>query len=453
MRFYLALWFAKCVNTLISLVSKDRGSNYSGEKALAIDPQMVAHFKGIDLKKVIFITGTNGKSTTTNLITHILQKNGKTVVSNLEGANLLSGIATVLSKHASLTGKLNADYYVFETDERFLPLIYDQLPAENMLVTNLQKDQVQRNGDPDFIMRKIESVLNPKIRLFLNNEEPRTKSFETTTDHVVYFGVDHHPESFVKSESFPTEACPKCFHKVDFEYYNNDGMGPFHCENCGFSSQPKPHYYIENIDLENKTFSACDVNFHMPYDLPFMFYNYAAALAVCKEMCGLSIEKSAQAFADFKNVGGRFEVFEYKGKTIKYMRIKQENPDTLQNAINIMAADKEKKLVCFGFYPLEDFVPHYTNTFYAYDCDYSELVASDVESYFCFSYPVAYDAANRLILEGVDPEAITIMNGDKIPDIFAEIEAAETDNIYLITWLSTFNKMKKAIAEGETHEN
>ena len=227
MKFYLALWYAKAINGLINLVSKGRGSNLSGEKALKVDPRMVEHFKGIDYSKVVFITGTNGKSSTTNLVTHILRENGKTVVSNLEGANLLPGIATILAKESTMTGKLKADYFVFETDERYLPLIYDQLPAENMLITNLQKDQVQRNGDPDFIYRKLTSFMNPKMHLYLNNEEPRTKSFERFTDHVTYFGVEKHSESFEKDETYPTCACPKCYHKIYFDYYTIDSVGPF----------------------------------------------------------------------------------------------------------------------------------------------------------------------------------------------------------------------------------
>ena len=124
MKFYLALWFAKIINVIINIVDKSRGSNFSGQKAMKIDPQMVAHFKGIDYSKVLFITGTNGKSTTNNLVNHIFRTNGRKVVSNLEGANLIYGVATALSKASSLTGRIKADYIIFETDERYLPLIY-----------------------------------------------------------------------------------------------------------------------------------------------------------------------------------------------------------------------------------------------------------------------------------------------------------------------------------------
>ena len=123
MRFYIALWFAKIINVIINIVDKSRGSNFSGEKAMKIDPQMVAHFKGIDYSKVLFVTGTNGKSTTTNLLYHIFKSSRKNVIANLEGANLIYGIATALSKASTLSGKVKAEYIIFETDERFLPLI------------------------------------------------------------------------------------------------------------------------------------------------------------------------------------------------------------------------------------------------------------------------------------------------------------------------------------------
>ena len=127
------------------------------------------------------------------------------------------------------------------------------------------------------------------------------------------------------------------------------------------------------------------------------------------------------------------------------MRIKQENPETLQTCINVMASDPQKKMVALGLCPLIDFVPHYANSFYAYDCDLSALIRSDVEKYFCFSERVCYDTANRLIYEGVDPSMISVADTEAVETIFREIESVETDNIYLITWIKTFYHMKEYI--------
>lgn len=454
MRFFPALWLGKLLNVAINIIDKNRGSNFSGQWAMKVDPQMVKHFKGIDTSKVLFITGTNGKSTTNNLVNHILRKNGKTVVSNLEGANLIYGVATSLIKASNIFGKVDADLFVFEIDERFLPLIYDQLPAKNLLITNLQKDQVQRNGDPDFIYRRIKKVAgDSELRLFLNNEEPRSKSFESDAKEVVTFGVGKHGESFGKNGSYVTMACPKCHRKITFEYYNNDGIGPFICKNCGLDGTGKADYSVENTDFAGRQFTVRGIVFHMPYDTPYMLYNYSAAVAVAEKFAGIEPKDAAKAFNTFKNVGGRFEVLHYKDKTIKYMRIKQENPETLQTSINVMAADTERKMVCLGLCPLVDLIPHYANSFYAYDCDFGRLVKSDVEKYFCFSDHVCYDTANRLIYEGVDPAMIEIADTEDVETIFRQIENAETDNIYLITWLHTYEHMEKHIRkEGGSNE-
>lgn len=250
MRFYLALWFSKFLNFIINIIDDSKGSNFSGDKALKIDPLFISHFKSIDKSKVVFITGTNGKSTTNNLTNHIIKKSGYSVVSNLEGANLISGIATALLKASTLGGSVISDYYIFEIDERFLPLIHKQLPAENLLITNLQKDQIQRNGDPDFIYSKIKKFLiKNKIRLFVNNDEPRSKALEDYGYEIIRYGVEKHTKAFNKDETYVTMPCPKCFHSIEVDYYNNDGMGMFKCKNCDHMSCERPDYLITNVNL------------------------------------------------------------------------------------------------------------------------------------------------------------------------------------------------------------
>ncbi len=102
-------------------------------------------------------------------------------------------------------------------------------------------------------------------------------------------------------------------------------------------------------------------------------------------------------------------------------------------------------MVCLGLCPLIDMIPHYANSFYAFDCQLDKLVQSNVEKYFCFSDRVCYDTANRLIYEGVDKSMISIADTEEVDTIFKEIESVETDNIYLITWIHTFYYMKKYI--------
>ena len=444
MKFYLALWLGKIINLLIKMIDKSRGSNLSGEKAIVVDPQMIKKFKGVDCSRMLFITGTNGKSTTNNLVYHIFRENGYDVVSNLEGANLMAGIATALIKRSSIFGRIKGDFFIFEVDERYLASVYALLPAENILVTNLQKDQVHRNGDPDFIYRKISPVVEKAARVFLNGDEPRSFALSSLNPSYVTYGVEKHSEAFMKDGTFPTMACPVCHGRIEFDYYNNDGMGGFRCLSCGLR-QGDARYRAEDISFADKTFTVDGTEFNMPYDIPYMLYNYAAAIAVAREMGGIPMDSVAGAFKNFKNVGGRYEVLEFEGKTIKYMRIKQENPETLQTSLNIIAQDKTPKTVCLGMGHIPDVIPSYTNTFYTFDCDFSGVTESNVEDYMSFTEYVCYDVAERLIYAGVPREKIKIMNTEDGDVIFDAVRNAKTDNIYLITWIHTFHDLQKKV--------
>ena len=68
------------------------GSTFPGKVALKIDKEILKKvFKGY---KVIVVTGTNGKATTTSMITNIIKASGNTVITNNKGANLFRGIVT-----------------------------------------------------------------------------------------------------------------------------------------------------------------------------------------------------------------------------------------------------------------------------------------------------------------------------------------------------------------------
>ena len=99
LRFRCAMLAGKLTAGLIRLIDKERGTRLPGVVALKVDPQLLRHIKGVTRENTVFVTGTNGKSTTTNLIAHALLSAGRRVVCNFEGANLESGVVSTLLKH------------------------------------------------------------------------------------------------------------------------------------------------------------------------------------------------------------------------------------------------------------------------------------------------------------------------------------------------------------------
>ncbi len=433
MKFLITLWIGKFVAFIVNLIDKKRGSNYAGSIATKLMPNFVSKFKNIDFNKVIFISGTNGKSTTTNLIYHTLTNAGKTVASNVEGANMMSGVATTLIKNSTIKGALNKEFLVLEIDERSLPGIRKQLPGRHMGITNLQKDQVQRNGDPDFILRKFRGTIGQDMTLYLNNEEPRSRSLEDNCGKVVYFSVDTNSRTYTNNDFYSvTLPCPKCGHPIKYNKFNLANIGNFQCTKCAYASRNEPDVKITAVDFENNSFVLDNKLWTVPYNNPFYIYNFAMAIAICRS-AGLSDPQIAKGFVSFKNPASHEDILLYRGKEIHYLRGKQENPEALQSELDIIAADPREKAVFVGLYRVADFKPHYSGSFYFFDCDFSPIVKSNTTHYVAFSQTEANDIASRMILAGAAPENITVCDTDDMEQVFANLERINTKVIYVLT--------------------
>lgn len=450
--FIFALWIAKTVLILCKIFKKS-GTMISGKVATYIQKDFVKYFSNIDYSKTIFVTGTNGKSTTTNLIAHTIKSAGKLIATNTEGANMMSGIATTLIKNSNLFGKFNKEFLILEIDERSLRAIHKVLPAINLCISNLQKDQVQRNGDPDFIYRMFADTITKDMTLFVNNEEPRSRSLEDLAGKVVYYSMEKNEKTFEKNDFYTvTLPCPKCNHKIKYHYYNVENIGNFECTNCSYKSIKNPDVLITDINYENKTFKNESDTYEVTYINPFYIYNYALCIAICKQF-DINYSNIQKGFSTFVNPADRREVYSYKDKTIHYLRIKQENPETLQNALDTLARDKSMKAVFMGLYEIKDFPPAYTNTFYFFDCNFKGVVESNVEQYVCFSKTVCYDCANRMIYDGAPVEKIKIFDvEDDFDTIFKPLDEIKTNNIYIITGMKPYNKIKSFFKKGDENE-
>ena len=439
---------------LLCKIFKKQGSMIAGKTAVKFQKDFVKYFTNIDYNKVFFVTGTNGKSTTTNLLYHTLKTSGKSVCSNTEGANMMSGVATTLIKNSNIFGKFNKEFLVLEIDERSLRNIFKVLPAKNLCISNLQKDQVQRNGDPDFIYQMFKNALNKDVTLYVNNEEVRSRSLEDFVDNSVYFSLEKNSKTFEKNDFYDvTCPCPKCAHKIEYEYYNIENIGKFKCTNCDYKSLNKVNTFIKDVNYEENTFKEGKDTYKAKYMNPFMLYNYALVISVCKRF-NIDAKTIEKGFLSFINPADRRETYSYHGKIIRYLRMKQENPETLQNALDTVARDPSKKAVYMGLYEIKDFKPAYNNIFYFFDCDFKKIVKTDVEKYVCFSKTAAYDTANRMLYAGVDEKKLKVYDvEDDFDLIFEDIDKLKSETIYVITGMKPYHKIKAFFnKEGENND-
>ena len=145
----------KFANTMSRLTGHG-GSTIGGRIALKIYKNILKKIKYP--KYVIGITGSSGKSSSTELMYNILTRNNLKVVYNKEGSNTITGITSLVLNNSSIFGKVKADVLLMELDEQFLKYIFAYIKPTHLMITNITRDQPPRNSHPLKIFNAIKLI-------------------------------------------------------------------------------------------------------------------------------------------------------------------------------------------------------------------------------------------------------------------------------------------------------
>ena len=243
LRFLLAIIVGKVSAFLLDKIFK-RGTNTPGIIMLKICPDALARF--VMPRTTICVTGTNGKTGTSNLLTHIIRNSGKTVVNNSKGSNMAPGLVSALVTQCTLGGKVTADVAVLEVDERSSQYIYTKFTPDYILCTNLFRDSIMRNGHSGFIFDKINDYLNEKTTLVLNGNDGISGLLGEGICERVFYTVNKTENSTDTCVDTVCDliACPKCNHKLQYDFRSYDRPRDWSCRNlrqdaCRYKELPR----------------------------------------------------------------------------------------------------------------------------------------------------------------------------------------------------------------------
>lgn len=217
MRQTLAVLTGKAVLALTKL--RGGGSAFPGLVALKIAPQLLARaFSRID-RGVIFVLGSNGKSTTTHMISDVLRAHGLRVFTNPTGANLPQGVASSLLSQVGPRGIISADIAVLEVDEAFAVDLAHILKPRLVLGLNTQIDQLYRFIDTERVGHMMldamelasENIVSNRDDPFLSTIDGQVSPQSKTGPHLTYFGVDPavigaSPHGLLNARNFSDDA-------------------------------------------------------------------------------------------------------------------------------------------------------------------------------------------------------------------------------------------------------
>ncbi len=408
LRFYLALWAAKTVMAAMRLLGRN-ASYLPGKLAVKLCPDFLAHLR--PPKTVIAVTGTNGKTTVSNLLTSLLRGCGYTVTNNALGSNIQGGVAAALLADASLAGKVKTDVAVLEVDERSSLLVYQDLKPDYLVCTNLMRDSIKRNAHTGFIRFLLDKAIPAETKLILNADDLICAGLAPQCQDRTYFGVSAEaPATGASLEGLDLVYCPNCGGNLEAEYLRYDHIGRLRCRNCGLSS-PAPDLRITAIDRAAGTVTLAQAGGEQTYrllnDNIVNIYNLCCAVAVLTRL-GLSPERIAAGLGAVEIVKSRYDHVETGGLKITMQSAKGQNPGACARSFRYVADQPgERKAVFLLIDDKGDSQGSSENPCWLYDCDFSPLADPSIGQ-LVFSGPRCLDQKLRAEIAGVPGERIAL---------------------------------------------
>ena len=392
-------------------------------------------------KYIIAVTGSNGKTSTVEMINQVLQKSGFTVAYNSEGSNQIDGVATLILDNCSIKGVFDKDVLLLESDERYAQYTFKYFAPTHYVITNLGRDQMTRNGNPEYVFEQIKKSIHPESTLILNCDDPTIMSLDKEENKTYYFGINDN--SYTKEENDfiydDGHYCPKCKAKLIYKYHHYGHIGDYKCSKCSFKRK-KPNYFISDIDLLNGY-----ININNKYDIKLSFnsvyyaYNILAAYSVAN-IIGAEPKKIANALNDYSIKNGRLINFALGLNRGILLISKHENSVSYNQNIDYIVNQKRN---CAVFIMVDEISRKYftSETSWLWDINFEQLINKNVKE-IVVTGTYAADVSVRLSHTNIDSKKIYI--NKNISEAIKHVK--DGDNyIYVLTCFSDQHKFIKEV--------
>jgi UDP-N-acetylmuramyl tripeptide synthase len=282
--------------TVSQLAGKGSGTSIGGVVSELYVPGIVSYFQD-KYTKIIFISGTNGKTTTRSLINHFLEHEGKKVCSNRGGANIFRGIVSSLMADVTIGGSVRSEYLVLEVEEATLPKLTPYLQPDILVLTNIFRDQLDAYGEIDKTLQFFTDTITATSPVVIANKDDHKliNAISPVTDILYGYTVD-------SSETirFEPSSTPDHINYQDYVTVSNN----------------------TNTDISITVSKDTDKQYTGYTQLPgtYNLYNIAAAIATAAQL--LDTYDYISSLKSYSPAFGRGESIIYKDKNIHLFLVK-----------------------------------------------------------------------------------------------------------------------------------
>lgn len=371
------IWCAKCIRFACKLAHK-QGVTLAGAFALKFNPSIVTYLAN-QIPTTIAICGTNGKTTTNNLMALALESNHKKVLINATGSNMKNGIISALVLAAKNNGKMDVDYATLEIDEASLRHITPLIKIDYLVLTNLFRDQLDRYGEIETTINLLMQGLNyvPNCKLIINGDDVLSYQLALKSHHeFTCFGIDQAYNYSNHNDLKEGQFCFNCHTPLKYHFYHYAQLGDYYCPNCGMH-HPTNNTTVQSItSIDPLHFSVDEINFNSNLKGFYNIYNHLAVIELIKQE-NLLIQNFADQCAQYHPAFGRLEQFNINGVNILLNLAK--NPAGFNQNIDLVLNDPNPKEIIIA---INDNEQDGIDVSWLWDVDFERLVSSNVTLFY-----------------------------------------------------------------------
>lgn len=443
LRRILAVWAAKFTEIVSVRIFHRQGVTWAGKIALKICPGILTELSGQVKEKIFIVCGTNGKTTTNNMLCAALRAEGKQVICNHTGSNMLNGVVAAFALGAGLSGNLKADYACIEIDEASTRRVFPHFKPDFMILTNLFRDQLDRYGEIDTTMNILKEVMQsaPNMPVIVNGDDALSAflAMDSGNPYITYGISEQVMEDKDSHEIREGRFCKKCGAQLSYQFYHYSQLGNYACTGCDFK-RPSIQFDASDVNVgECLSFMVEERRITANYKGFYNIYNILAAYAAARS-AGFELTHFNEMLEKFNPENGRMEQFQVKDTHIVLNLAK--NPAGFNQNISAVMQDDEKKDIIVV---INDNAQDGTDISWLWDVDFDRFTHESIQS-ITVSGIRCYDMGLRLKYVNIESR----LEAD-VEKAIRDRVADGCDNLYLLVnytaLFATRNVLKRL--EGE----
>ena len=251
-----AVWAAKITEKVSVRIFHRQGVTWAGKIALKICPAILTELASQVKKEIFIVCGTNGKTTTNNMLCAAIEAEGYRVVCNHTGSNMLNGVAAAFALGAGIGGNLKADYACIEIDEASTRRVFPHFKPDHMVLTNLFRDQLDRYGEIDITMKILKDAMQsaPGMKVIVNGDDALSAylAMDSGNDYVTYGISEQVTDDKDSHEIREGRFCKCCGAPLEYRFYHYSQLGDYACTKCEFQ-RPEIQFDASGIEIDRKS--------------------------------------------------------------------------------------------------------------------------------------------------------------------------------------------------------